>query len=264
MKKFGPPIVRSLLSVPSKVKLFDRARLPLTDSVTPLLLTLPKPGTTPGASRANVSIPPPAAFEGSSSTLRVSKLDESCEVVWTTSSVFAVIVTVALGWPISSATLRSVMPPTFTSTPVSTLVLKPEVGVTVTVYLPGCRSEISKLPSPPVVNCFSIPVASFLAVTVAPVITPPLGSATVPVSLPVVAWAITGALKRKTIAIRDRENAAISANDLAMGEFLMCASWIGLSSWPTYKHRLPSKLLSTQHGYGLSYLLAIGCVRNFS
>ena len=79
MKKFGPPIVRSLLSVPSKVKLFDRARLPLTDSVTPLLLTLPKPGTTPGASRANVSIPPPAAFEGSSSTLRVSKLDESCE-----------------------------------------------------------------------------------------------------------------------------------------------------------------------------------------
>src|SRR6266849_166704 len=96
-KKFGPPIDKSLLSVPSRVKLLDRARLPLTDRVMPFELTLPKPGTTPGASRANVSIPPPAAFGGSSATLRDSKLDEICEVDCTISSVLAVTVTVALG-----------------------------------------------------------------------------------------------------------------------------------------------------------------------
>ena len=44
--------------------------------VVPFELTLPKPGTTPGAKSARVSSPPPAAFDGSSSTFRVSKLAE--------------------------------------------------------------------------------------------------------------------------------------------------------------------------------------------
>jgi len=67
-------------------------------------------------------------------------------------------------------------------------------------------------------------VASFFAVTVVPATTPPLGSTTVPVSLPVVAWAITGALKRKTIAINESANAVNMANDLAKCEVLIFAS----------------------------------------
>jgi hypothetical protein len=55
--------------------------LPLTDRVVPLLLTLPKPGVTPGTLKASVSIPPPAAFDGKSVTLRLSKFDEISEVV---------------------------------------------------------------------------------------------------------------------------------------------------------------------------------------
>ena len=107
-------------------------------------------------------------------------------------------------------------------TPVTTLVLKPEVGVAVTVYLPGCKSEITKLPSVPVVNCFSAPVASFFTVTVVPPMTPPLGSTTVPVSLPVVAWAITDPLKIKTIVISASANAPKSVSVFAIGE--LCIS----------------------------------------
>jgi phospholipase C len=46
----------------------------------------------------------------------------------------------------------------------------------------------------------------------------------VPVSLPVVAWAITDALKRKTIAISESANAVNMANDLAKCELLIFAS----------------------------------------
>jgi len=75
-----------------------------------------------------------------------------------------------------------------------------------------------------VVEVTSVPVASLLAVTAAPVTTCPLGSATVPLKVPVVAWAITGALKRKTIAISESANAANTANDLARCELLIVAS----------------------------------------
>ena len=72
-----------------------------------------------------------------------------------------------------------------------------------------------------VVVVSSLPVASLLAVTVAPDTTPPPASVTVPLSVPVVAWAITGSLKMKTIIISDNENAAINASDFAIGEFFI-------------------------------------------
>jgi hypothetical protein len=171
-----------------------------------------------------VSIPPPAAFDGSSSTLRASKLAEICELVCTISSVFPVTVTVSVGDPTSSATLISVVSATLTSTPVVTLLLKPEVGAIVTEYLPGNRLVMTKAPSSLVVVVdASIPVASFLAVTVAPATTPPFGSTTDPLNVPEVAWAITGSLKRKIIVTSESVNAAKSANDFAMDElFIFC------------------------------------------
>src|SRR6266851_1962889 len=121
----------------------------------------------------------------------------------------------------ASSTLRLVAEQIFTSTPVRALVLKPEVGATVTVYFPGGRSGITKIPSPPVVNCFSIPVASFFAVTVAPEMTPPFGSVTVPVIEPVVAWAIADGEKTKISAIRNNVDVTKDANGFAVGELLI-------------------------------------------
>jgi hypothetical protein len=44
--------------------------------------------------------------------------------------------------------------------------------------------------------------------------------------VPVVAWAITGALKRKIMAISENAYAPKSVNDFAKGELLMfCASY---------------------------------------
>jgi hypothetical protein len=109
---------------------------------------------------------------------------------------------------------------------VVTLLLKPEVGAIVTEYLPGNRFVITKAPSPlVVVDDASIPVASFLTVTVAPAITSPFGSTTDPLNVPVVAWAITGRLKRKIIITSESVYAAKSANDFAIDElFIFVAS----------------------------------------
>jgi hypothetical protein len=43
----------------------------------------------------------------------------------------------------------------------------------------------------------------------------------VPLKVPVVAWAITGALEKKTIAINESVNVVNTANDLAKCELLI-------------------------------------------
>src|SRR5436190_1791864 len=221
-KNEGPPIDRSLLSVPSMVKLLARARLPFTDSVVPSLLTLPKPGTTPGASSASVSIPLPAALVGRSCTLRFSKVAETCEVsVWIVVSVSAVTVTFAVAVPTTMSTLRLVISPSLTSTPVTVLALKPEIPATETVYLPGRRSGIKYRPSSPVTVLFSAPVASFLAATLAPATAWPLGSTTAPLRLPVVAWPIAGDENTKTSVTRNSETDTNVSHCLIGGKLLM-------------------------------------------
>lgn len=75
--------------------------------------------------RAEVELPLPAAFDGSSLTLRASKLDEISELVEAISSVLATIVTVSDAPPTSNSTLYSVAKPRRTSRSVTVLVLKP-------------------------------------------------------------------------------------------------------------------------------------------
>ena len=83
--------------------------------------------------------------------------------------------------------------------------------------------ETVKFPSLLDVVVNSTAVASLFTVIVAPVTDCPLGSLTEPFSVPVVAWAITGRLKRKIMVTSESVNAAKAANDFAMGElFIFC------------------------------------------
>jgi hypothetical protein len=132
-----------------------------------------------------------------------------------------------------------------TSTPVTIFRVKPDVGATVTVYLPGGKLGTVKLPSLPVTYEASVPVASFFTVIVAPETICPLGSVMVPFNVPVVAWAITASLKTKII-VRDIANAPRSANDFAMGGFLIFFSPNVVSvRWTCEKSRQREVALAT-------------------
>src|SRR5882762_4987150 len=93
------------------------------------------------------------------------------------------MVTVSLAAPTSSATIMLDGVPTATLISVTLAVLKP-CCETVAVYIPAKRDGILKVPSPFVWAVNSCFVSLLTKVTVAPAITAPFGSVTVPVSDP--------------------------------------------------------------------------------
>src|SRR4030095_9286554 len=104
----------------------------------------------------------------------------------------------------------------------------PAVVEPVTVYFPGGRLVTVKSPSPVAVVVCSIPVASFLTTTVAPPTPAPFGSTTAPFSVPVVAWAITGALNTKTIVSNASVTVAKRSNLALLEKFILCLLLVSL------------------------------------
>ena len=92
--------------------------------------------------------------------------------------------TVSCSWPTSSVIfLTEDATPSVTLTSGNWIVLNP-IRETVTVYCPGARAGIRKLPVASVIDCETAPVALCFAVTSTPGITAPDVSATVPDRLP--------------------------------------------------------------------------------
>jgi hypothetical protein len=104
----------------------------------------------------------------------------------------AVTVTVSVSVSSCSVTSSDVAWPRFTCTPVNVSGRKLAM-FTATVYGPPTRTLRSwKVPSPPLTPSYTVPVGTWVAVTVAPGSTPPCASWTRPVMLPdVTFWPYT-------------------------------------------------------------------------